>query len=333
MKTLITGAAGFIGSHLVEYLLQDGVKLSSLRLLVNNDEPLDNLPDKKFDIIYGDIRDKKTVKEAMKDVDTVFHLASLVIDPTNPNVDYTGVNVLGTKNLLDECKNKKVKKFIFFSSIAVYGLPAWAGDRININETSPFDPREDYGSSKLEAEKEVIKANKRWGIPYIIIRPTSVYGPRDKRNLLDLYKIISKGLFFYIGNGKNKMDYVYVKDLVRAARTAQLSKLKNEDFIIGGGKPTTLENVAANVSKSIGKKKPKIYLPNTVVLFMSYGIKFISTSLRIKLPLFPDRVKVMTANCYFNIAKASKLLKYKPKFSFEKGTSITGKWFIGNYEN
>jgi len=332
MKILITGAAGFIGSHLIEYLLKDGVSVNSIRLFVENGESLANIPNKEFNIIYGDIRNKRTVRKAMAGIDTVFHLASLIIDPANPDADYLGVNVDGTKNLLNECKSRKIKKFVFFSSIAVYGLPAWAGDRININEDSPKDPREAYGVSKLAAENEVYEAHKKWGLPYVIIRPTSVYGPRDKRNLLELYKVINRGLFFHIGSGRNKMDYVYAADIARAARLAELSKLKNEDFIIGGGKPLSLNEIVRTVAESIDKRVPNYHVPKIVALGLSYAMKFTSSFTGLRLPLFPDRVRVMTANCYYDIGKARKMLGYKPHYTFEKGAALTGKWFLENYQ-
>lgn len=331
-KILITGAAGFIGSHLVEFLLEQKIPLRQLRLLIPENESLKNLPPLRFEIIRGDITDEKDAEKAIEGVDTIYHLAALTIDGGKyyPKSEYDRINVKGTENLLNACRDKKIKRFIFFSSIAVYGLPAWIGDIENWNESQPKNPKEIYGESKFLAEKKIEQANKEWGLPYAIIRPTSVYGPRDKRNLLELYKAIKKHLFFYIGSGRNKMDYVYVKDVARAAYLVSKSKKITGDYIVGGGKPLTLNEVVYYVSKSIGTKVFPLHIPKTIALLVSYLVLWISAILRIKPMLFPNRVKVMTKNCFFNINKAKRELGYQPHFSFGKGTEFTAKWLLEN---
>lgn len=331
-KILITGAAGFIGSHLVELLLKEGEPIENLRLFVLEGESLKNLPKENFDIVFGDICDKKKVKTAMKDVSVIYHLAAKTIDGGKyySDSEYENVNVIGTKNLLSECKDMKIKKFVLFSSIAVYGLPAWVGDMKNFDESRSKNPVEVYGLSKLRAEKEVYKAHKEWKIPYAIIRPTSVYGPRDVRNLLELYKSIKKHLFFFIGDGNNKMDYVFVGDVVRGARLAQLSKSSVGDYIIGCGNPPTLNEVVKNVANSINTWVFPLHVHKYFGLGLSYFLDISGKLIGIRSPLFPSRVKVLTADCYFNISKATKELNYSPQVSFKEGARITGKWLINN---
>lgn len=330
-KILITGAAGFIGSHLVETLLENNIPVERLRLFVLKNEPLDNLPKLNFDIYKGDIQNEADVTKAMDGVSLVYHLAALTIDGAKyfTQEEYTAVNVQGTENVLKACKKEKTK-IIFFSSIAVFGLPAWVGDINNWDETRPKNPKEIYGESKLEAEKKIVDANKKWGIPYIILRPTSAYGPRDKRNLLELYNVVARRIFFYIGNGNNKMDYVYVKDITQAAYLAGKSKKINDDYIIGAGTPVTLNEVVLSVAKSINVPVPNIHVPKKIALWLSFVIEKTYLAVGMKPILFPARVKVMTSNCYYNIAKAKKNLGYKPAFSFEKGAKITGKWLLEN---
>lgn len=331
-KILITGAAGFIGSHLIELLLEKKIPPQSLCLLVPKNESLENLPKANFKVIRGDIRYKKDVRRAMKGANIVYHLAALNIDGGKyySKEEYQEVNVEGTQNLLEACQDKKIKKFILFSSIAVYGLPAWVGNIKNWNEKRVKQPKEIYGDSKLKAEEKVIEASKKYRLPYIIIRPTSVYGPRDKRNLLELYRAIKKHLFFYIGNGKNKMDYVYVKDVAQAAILAANSKYKTGDYIIGAGKPLTQKEVVSLVAKSINKKVHSIYIPKNIALFLSWLVLITSKLIGIKPMLFPQRVKVLTTNCYFDISKAIKEISYKPKVSFKEGTELTAKWLLEN---
>jgi len=329
-KILITGAAGFVGSHLVEHLLSQGIKRKDIRLFVKKGESLKNLPDSDFDIIESDIRDKNAVNKSTEGVETVYHLAANTVTEGSRYKDYKEVNVDGTQNILDACKGKNIRKFIYFSTIAVYGLPAYVGEIVNWNETQPKKPAEAYGESKLEAEKRVIETHEKTGIPYIIIRPTTVYGPRDYQGIFELYRAINKRYFFMIGNGRNKMDYVFVKDLVGGAREAELSKYQAGDYILGSGKPTTLNTIVNCISKSIGKEVPKSFLPKDLALAVSYLPWITGKLVGIKSPIFPNRVKILTTSCYYDISKAKEEIKYHPETPFCKGAEITGKWLIGN---
>ena len=329
-KILITGATGFIGSHLVELLLKEGVGLNNLRLLVEPGDSLRNLPPKKFEIIWGDIKDKRAVKKAVEGVNIIYHLAAKTVFEGSTYKDFKDINVDGTQNLLDAAKGKKIQKFVFFSSISVYGLPAYSGERIKCDETWPHKPAEGYGKSKLEAERLLIKAHKSLRIPYIIVRPTTVYGPRDHQGILELYRAIYHRYFFRIGNGESKMDYVFVRDLVRGARQAELSKFTAEDFILGADKPITLNEVINAIASSIDRKVPNVYLPENIALPLSHIVKFIARALGIRPPLFPERVRIMTTDCYFNSAKAKKYISYRPSTSFKAGALITGEWLLRN---
>lgn len=331
-KILITGAAGFIGSSLVEYLLKDGQSPETLRLLIAPWDSLENLPKEKdtFEIIICDIRNKQSVDKAMKDISTVYHLAAKTVKEGETYEYYKDTNILGTKNLLDAAVKYKVKKFIYFSSIAVFGLPAWSGDMIKINEKSPKKYSEPYGRTKYEAEELICKTNSKFGLNYIIIRPTTVYGPRDKAGIFQLFKIINKGLFFFIGNGKNKMDYVYVDDLVQGARLAEKSNVSNDDFIIGAKNPITQKDIAQYICESLRKNTPVMHIPKFLALYISYIIKYLCILIGIKPIFFPDRVKVLTANCYFDISKARKKLGYNPRYSFKEGSILTANWLINN---
>jgi len=329
-KILITGATGFIGSHLVSFLLERGLPVNRLRLLVSENSSLKFLPKKNFDILRGDIRNENFVNKSMAGVETVYHLAACSGYKGKTDLDYLEVNIDGTQNLLNACKGKGIQKFVFFSSIAVYGLPAWTGDIINWDENHFKMPSEIYGKSKLEAEKRVIKAYERWDIPYTILRPTSVYGPHDTGQLFELYRAIKKQQFITIGNGKNLMDFVYVKDLVKGAYQAQMYKAKTSDFILAGKKPITFREIAKVVSESINESIQNIYIPKQIALFLSYILDVSGKIIGVKSPFFPSRVRTMTTSYYYNSNKARSAIGYNPKVSFMQGANITGKWLIKN---
>lgn len=330
-KILVTGAAGFIGSHLVEYLLEKNIQISQLRLFVKTGETLENLPNKKFDVVFGDIRNVNDVKKAMKDVTTVYHLAARIDFDGKTYKEYEEVNVLGTKNLVDEAvKNKNFKKFVNFSSIGVHGLPAGIGNIVNWNESHKPSYTNFYGQSKWEAEEVVRKAHRDYDLPYVTIRPASVYGPREKGPTLALYKAIKSGQFLMIGDGKNRMHYVYVSDLVEATYLAGNSKITNGEYIIAGEKPTRFVDVVKYVGESIDKLQPKLIIPKNFALFIAYVCALTTKITGIKLPIFPSRVRTMTATYYYNISKAKNELHYKPKVDFKHGAQILGKWYEDN---
>jgi nucleoside-diphosphate-sugar epimerase len=329
-KILVTGASGFIGSHLVDLLLEVKTPLSKLRLFVETGQTLENLPKKKFDIIYGDIRNKLDVKKAMKDVTTVYHLAAK-IDFDGTWEEYDSINVRGTKNLVDEAiKIKGFKKFVNYSSIGVHGLPAGIGDITNWDETHAASYTNLYGKSKWEAEEVVREAHKKHKLPYIIIRPASVYGPRENGPTLALYKAIKSGQFLMIGDGSNKMHYVYVQDLVNATYLAGNSKLTSGEYIIAGLKPTSFSDVVRFVAQSIDKPVPKFCVSKHFAMLIAHVFAFITKVTGIKLPLFPSRVRTMTTTYYYDISKAKKELGYNPRVSFNQGSKIVGKWYQEN---
>ncbi len=327
-KILITGAGGFIGSHLVDTLLRSGVPATRIRILLWNDEKLTNLPQEDFEVFRGDIRDAKLMMKITKDVELVYHLAARIDFDGKTYEEYEDVNVLGTQYLLDGCKVNGVSKFILYSSIGVYGLPAATGPIENWDETHAPTYTNFYGKSKWEAEERVRAAHASFKLPYAIIRPASVYGPREKGPTLALYKAIQRGFFLRIGNGLNKMHYVYVQDLVDATMLAAKSKISDGEYIIAGPKPPTFNEVISAVAKSIGKSEPTLWLPTKVALLIAQICAIVNKVFSLNLPLFPSRVRTMTTPYYYSTAKAKKKLGYTPKIGYKEGFKKTGEWYL-----
>lgn len=326
-KVVITGAGGFIGSHLVDFLLTK-YPPSRLRLLVSLNDSLKNLPGEKIEILKGDIRNKVFIKKAVKDAEIIYHLAAYTGFESENYQDFKEVNVDGTRNILDSINTKIIKKFIFFSTIAVYGLPPGIGNIYNFNENQAYNPTEKYGRSKMEAEILIKKAFQKKHIPYAIIRPVSVYGPRDKGQIFSLYKAIKNKTFVFIGDGKNKMHYIYVTDLIQAAYLSQISKRTQSDYIIGDIIPMTLHDVVKHVARSIDVSIPKIHIPTSIGLSLGYAGLAFEKLTGISSPIFPSRVKVMTRTWYYDTSKSRRELHFKPKTDFPKGISKTTEWIL-----
>lgn len=305
--TVVTGAAGFIGSHLVDHLLTQGIKPQNLRLLVAPWAKLDNLnhlPLDEIELIKVDIRDRKKVKDALQGAEYVYHLAAK-IDFLGQNYDqYYQVNVQGTQNLIDACQGQKIKKFILYSSIAVFGLPAGIGQIESWAETHPKTFTNWYGLSKWETEQRLIKAHSLHKLPYAIIRPASVYGPREKGPTLAFCQAIKNKRFAIIGSGQNLMHYVYVKDLVAGTYQAAQSQQNRGDYILAGPQPITLQKLAQLIAQELAVGLPSWRLPKVIALPAAYLLQLLGAVFGFKPPLFPSRVRTMTTNYYYDLSKA-----------------------------
>lgn len=198
MKILVTGGSGFIGSRLVEKLLENGHSVQIFDKVISSRYP---------DITrIGDIRDAEAVNKAVKGVDLVYNLAAEHRDDVRPISLYYEVNVNGTKILADACATNGVKRIIFTSSVAIYGLNAGTP-----SEKTPPKPFNDYGKSKLQAE-EVLH---QWhgadtSRQLAIVRPTVVFGEGNRGNVFNLVKQITSGRFVMVGNGCNRKSMAYV---------------------------------------------------------------------------------------------------------------------------
>lgn len=335
-KTLITGAAGFIGSHLVDHLLEQKFSPAKLRLVIAPWDDLGNLSHlkpsvlQKLEIIKADIRNKEAMRAATKGVDTIYHLAARIDFEGKTFNDYKDVNVDATSYLLNGVEKDNFKKFVFFSSIGVFGLPAGIGDILGWDETHPKTYTNYYGQSKWEGEKLVMAAHDKFKIPYAIIRPASVYGPREKGPTLALYRAINHHQFVMIGNGDNKMHYVYVNDLVTGTVQAAQSRASASDYILAGDRPIPFKEIVKDVAASINQTVPSFYLPTNLALAAAYGMDLVGKVLHKQMPLFPSRVRTMTTTYYYSIAKARREIGYDPQVTFKKGSKMTGAWYLQN---
>lgn len=297
MKILITGANGFIGSHLIQALILKG------HFVVGLDRQKESLIKKINKYFSGDVLDKKTVKRAMEKVEVVVHLAALTVrqEVTNNKIEALEVNVLGTKNILDAfLKSKSAKKFLFSSSGKVYGniksLPF-----IEKHPTLPLAIDGNlYGKSKLIAEKLIdFYANQEKS--FIIFRIFNVFGPGQKDNFLvpTILNRIKESNEIISGNIKVKRDYIYIKD-VAAAFALTIEKKINAGlsiFNICSGKPTSVKEIVSEISK-IKKNPIKIKIDTSLSSLSRKDEKDIE---------------------YGSYKKIKEVLGWQPKYSLKKG--------------
>jgi len=303
-NVLVTGGAGFIGSHLVTELLKNNFKLRVLDNLSTGslENIKSHISNPNFHFINGDLRDRKTLNEALKDVKVVYHLAAISSVPfsiENPEETFQ-INVDGTRNLLELSAHNDVERFIFASSSAVYGDPIY----LPIDEKHPENPKSPYALSKLEAEQKCMELEEKYGLKVVILRLFNVYGPSHKYN--DYSGVITqfinrlrnnRPLLIY-GDGTQTRDFVYVNDAAQAFIAALNGRFVYEGvpiFNIGTGNPTSINELARILMDLIGKE--------TKVEYLSAREGDVKHS-------------------YADIKKAERILGYKPKYSLKDGLAI-----------
>jgi len=266
MKVLVTGGAGFIGSHLVDRLVKEGYKvrvvdnLSSGRLK-NIKHHIDA---GTIEFILGDLKDPQVALKAIDGVDVVFHFAAnpeVRVSTTNPEIHFNE-NVVATFNLLEAMRKKGVRELVFASSSSVYGEP----EEIPVGENAPMRPVSVYGASKAACENLVHAYSKLYGVKAVILRYANVIGPRLRHGVVwDFINKLQKSPteLEILGDGKQIRSYIYINDAVEATviawrRTDAIYEVYNvasEDWI-------TVDEVADEVIKAMGLSNvKKVYKP------------------------------------------------------------------------
>jgi UDP-glucuronate 4-epimerase len=302
MAILVTGGAGFIGSHLVEKLLASDIQTICLdnfndfydpNIKRANIRPFLGRPN--FRLVEGDIRDKETLQALFEseNIDAAIHLAALpgVRNSIRSPMAYEDVNIRGTMNMLDICTRNKVQKFIFGSSSSVYGLSKLPFKE-NEDDSSPISP---YAASKKAAELFCHTYSHLYNLPVCCLRFFTVYGPRQRPEMA-IHKFtrhISEGSPIPIyGDGTSKRDYTYISDIIDGIVSVLDKKFDFEIFNLGNSECIELHRVISLIERFVGKKA---------------RIKRLSDQ--------PGDVRAT----YADITKSAKLLGYNPRVKIEEG--------------
>lgn len=319
---LVTGGAGFIGSHLCEALLNKGNKVIVIDNFNNYYDPMikrrnideikntvqrNNILNNNFKVFEGDIRDKEKLDEIFnKKIDIIVHLAAMAgVRPSiqNPKL-YYDVNIMGTLNLLEKCKQCKITKFIFASSSSVYGNNKKVPFSENDNVDFPISP---YAATKKSGELLLHTYHHLYNISTACLRFFTVYGPRQRPDLAihKFTKLILEGkeIPFY-GDGTTERDYTYIEDIVNGIVSA-IDLIDNHDysyeiFNIGGDHTISLKKMVQTIEAALGKKA--------------------------KLNIMSMQPGDVNRTCA-DITKANRILGYRPKVNFEDGIKNFTNWY------
>lgn len=321
---LVTGATGFIGSHLVDALVFEKRKVRCLVRRQSNDSHLKKIG---AEIFYGDLTDFNSLKGIDREVETVYHLAAIARPMCIVDEMYFKVNVEGTKNLLEIFKDIPLKKSIYMSSISAVGPSL---DREPVNENTWPHPIDVYGQSKLAAEKLVLDFIKKYNLPIVILRPPMVFGPRDSE-MLKLFKIVKTKFFPICGSENGHFDFCYVGNLVKACLLAEEKGRVGEIYHVSNERAYTLREILGAISKAERIKLSPFCLPNSLMSFAGLLIESLGKILGFHPSFSRDTVRWMSTDFWVSdISKIKKELNYQPEYSLDEGIQETVRWYQEN---
>ncbi len=305
---LIIGGSGFVGSFLIKEL-QD--------YKVHN---LDKNPSPFFDNItdIGDIRNIKEIK-IPKQTKSIVLLAAEHRDDVSPTSLYYDVNVQGTKNVLKKMDESGVTNLIFTSSVAIYGL-----DKNNPDENHIHDPFNHYGKSKWQAEKIIRNwfVNNPEGKSVTIIRPTVIFGERNRGNVFNLLRQISSGKFLMIGKGQNKKSMAYVRNVVRFIKDRlEKQEIGYKVFNYVDKPDFSMNELVSVIEQKMNLNIPKLKIPYWAGMIGGYWFDFLSKITGKKLSVSSVRVKKFCKTTQFNATKAHNL--FEAPYSLKDGIDKT----------
>lgn len=313
---LVTGANGFIGSHLAEELLARNYQVRGLVRKTSNLEWLKDLP---VELVYGEVTDKQSLYQAVKDVDYIFHAAGST--KARNKEEHENINYQGTKNLLEVCSatNPSLKRFIFFSSLAATGPSTNSYPK---NEADECLPVSFYGESKLKAEKLVVDFSNK--LPTVTLRLPWVYGPRDREGLA-YFKFLKKGIR-PVFSDKYLLSTVFIKDSTNASILCLEKDVKaGEIYFVADGNCYSLDEFAETAEKIMGVRTLRFRVPKLILSFYAFLLAKFSRNQSI---VNPDKIKELTQSCWTcNINKIRTELGFNPKFDLVEGLKLTIGWY------
>jgi nucleoside-diphosphate-sugar epimerase len=320
VRVLVTGATGFIGSHLVEALLERNIQV---RCLIRSTSDLTWLRNLRVELVRGDCHDKVSLEGAVKGVDQVYHLAGVTkaIDEKT----YVEVNALGTENLLHAClgKKDKLQKFIYLSSQAAAGPCRNGGKK---KESDRCEPVSAYGHSKRMGEEFILSHSHE--IPTLILRPSAVYGPRD-RDLFAFFKLLSRRIKPCLSGQEQHISLCYVQDIIQAILlAAETQESSGEICFLSDGHGYRLEEIGDVFAQAMGIAPVCIRVPEWIILGIAFFSEYLSRLSGHPPLLNKGKVEEMIQkNWVCDITKAQTMLGFKPRFKLSEGAKLTYEWY------
>jgi nucleoside-diphosphate-sugar epimerase len=316
----ITGAAGFLGAHLVRGFEARGVRVLPLVRTVADRSPSGA---RELDAVLTD-------PSGLEGIEVLVHAAAVRHRYGVEASTYRASNVDLVERVMRAAATARVKRFVLVSSVGVYGFPS----RLPVTEAHPYAPRTLYSATKVEAEMRARRTADEVGLELCIARPTIVYGPGDRNGMLDkMAGMIRAGAYRVVGPGDNLLHHTHVDDVVEGMwLAATRPEAAGEHFIVAGPETITLSRLSELVARAVGRSLPRARVPSalaravaTVVDVAAYrGLAFTTR----EPPVNHEKLDVMTLPIWFDITKARRVLGYAPRVGYEEGVvrTLRGEW-------
>jgi nucleoside-diphosphate-sugar epimerase len=325
---LVTGATGLLGSHLAEQLVQKGERV---RALVRGSSKVAFLQELGVELCLGDLADEASLRQAMQGVRVVYHAAAKVGD-WGTKSEFQRDTIAGTAHVVAACVAVGVERLLHISSTSAYGHPE--PSVIPITETRPLGEKfwmwDDYTRAKIAAEKIVWEAQEKHGLGVTVIRPSWLYGPRDRLSIARITKTIRKGRVWIIGDGHNQMNTVYAGNVAEACLLAAgHPQAKGQAYNITKDGPLTQQEYFNLYADSLGCPRPTKHLPYPLAYGGAWVLEGVYRTLQFRRPPLLTRYAVwlLGRHTVYSTEKAQQELGWQPRIGYAQGIAQTVAWY------
>jgi nucleoside-diphosphate-sugar epimerase len=316
-KNLVTGATGFTGGHLARMLAGRGCEVTCL---ARPGKDVTELEQAGCRVVRGDLTKQDTLKDAVKGMDKVYHIAALYREENVPRSMFRDVNVGGTRNLLEASLDAGVKRFIHCSTVGVQGEIG----KPPATEETPYNPGDAYQESKMEGELLALDFHRQRGLGVVVFRPVGIYGPGDTR-FLKLFRNFRFGMF---GSGEVLYHLTYIDDLTEGIRLAgTVPGVEGQVFTLAGERYTTLNELYAVIAEVLDSPRSRRHYPVWPVYAAGAVCEWVCRPFRIPPPIYRRRLDFFMKDRAFDISKAGRMLGYRPAVDLKTGIARTAEWY------
>lgn len=316
MRALVTGATGFTGGHLARTLAAAGV---SVRALVRDPKSAVELKASGIEPVAGDLRDSAALAVAASGVDVVYHVAAVYRQAGISRDTYRAINATAVGSIVEAAARGGARRVVHCSTVGVHGDV----EHPPANEDAPLRPGDIYQVTKLEGEDIAREAGRTFGTEVVIVRPSGIYGPGDRR-LLKLFRGVVRKRLPMLGSGEIYYHLTYIDDLVEGFRLAgEQPAAANRTYILAGPEVTTLNKVVELIAEVAGVNPPRLHLPVWPFWIAGALCEAVCVPFGIEPPIYRRRVDFYTKSRAFDISRARHELGYAPRVSLREGVTRT----------
>jgi len=327
VKVLVTGAAGFLGGHLVDMLLERGDEVRAMVRPVEDTDYLRTLPG--VEIVNGDLTDGVSLKRAVQGIERVYNVGAKT-GPWGPENVYCAINVQGLADLIHAAMDAGVQRIVHTSSITVYGHSLHG----IVTEDNPFHAEDNpYSRTKIAGEKLIANLVKDQGAPVVIVRPAWIYGPRDTASFAKYVSRVESGKFFLIGSGQNIVPTVYVRDVAQGLLKAgdASNNVIGQAYTLASDERVTQAMYLSTIADALGARHISLKVPYTALYAAGRSAELAWQAMGRRSdappPLTTYGITLQGGDQQFSIDKARRELGYAPAYTIEHGVVEGVKWY------